>query len=180
MRGNSCFVLVEIIIILCTSVRFTCTVSNVMCNSVSLIKQRLICTWGRHLLPDGRSRGEAGYFHTLTPPSLLPEMSLWLDKFTEASARIASRWHPAESAAAMASCVLWVSLDAVVGCLHISCTQKQASKHTLIRFKICRWGRMWHKPIIMKRDLTLINRKLKLKDTAQNSIDVAEKFIFYD
>jgi hypothetical protein len=63
------------------------------------------------------------YFHTLTAPSLLADINLWLDRLTDASARMASRWQPAESAAAIASCVLCVSLDAGVGCLHVSCTQ---------------------------------------------------------
>jgi hypothetical protein len=62
------------------------------------------------------------YFHTLTAPSLLADINLWLDRLTDANARMASRWQPAESAAAIASCVLCVNLDDGVGCLHVSCT----------------------------------------------------------
>lgn len=68
--------------------------------------------------------GPSSYFQTLTAPSLLADINRWLDKLTEANARIASRWQPAESAAAIASCILCVNLEAGVGGLHDSCTKR--------------------------------------------------------
>jgi len=62
----------------------------------------------------------SSYFHTLTTPSLLADINLWLDRLKDAKASIASRWHPAESAAATASCVLGVKPDTAVVCLYIS------------------------------------------------------------
>lgn len=66
----------------------------------------------------------SSYFHTLTAPSLLADINLWLDKLKDANASIASRWQPAESAAATASCVLGVKPANVVVCLHISWTEQ--------------------------------------------------------
>jgi hypothetical protein len=66
----------------------------------------------------------SSYFHTLTAPSLLADINLWLDKLKDANASIVSRWHPAESAAAKASCVLGVKPDTMVVCLYISWTEQ--------------------------------------------------------